>query len=34
MLKWGVACGVSATMSEGTDLAKRDDEERVLEMLG
>jgi 6-phosphofructokinase 2 len=34
MLKWGVACGVSATMSEGTDLAKKEDVERVLEMLG
>lgn len=34
MLKWGVACGVSATMSEGTDLAQMDDVERVLEMLG
>ncbi|MDB5012981.1 MAG: 6-phosphofructokinase isozyme 2 [Daejeonella sp.] len=34
MLKWGVACGVSATMSEGTDLARMDDVERVLEMLG
>ena len=24
MLKWGVACGVAATMSEGTDLARLD----------
>lgn len=33
MLKWGVACGVAATMSEGTDLAHKDNIEKVFTML-
>ena len=33
MLKWGVACGVAATMSEGTDLAHKENIEKVFTML-
>jgi 6-phosphofructokinase 2 len=33
MLKWGVACGVAATMSEGTGLAHKDDIDKVLKTL-
>jgi 6-phosphofructokinase 2 len=30
MLKWGVACGAAATMSEGTDLAHKENIESIL----
>jgi 6-phosphofructokinase 2 len=33
MLKWGVACGVAATMSEGTGLAHKDDIDKVFKIL-
>lgn len=33
MLKWGVACGVAATMTEGTGLAHKDDIDKVLKIL-
>ncbi len=33
MLKWGVACGVAATMSEGTDLAKIENIENIFNLL-
>ena len=33
ILKWGVACGVAATLSEGTQLAQRDNIGKVLKML-
>ncbi len=33
MLKWGIACGVAATMSEGTDLAHKENIEKVFTML-
>ena len=33
MLRWGVACGVSATMSEGSDLAHKNNIENVLKTL-
>jgi 6-phosphofructokinase 2 len=33
MLKWGVACGVAATMAEGTDLARLDSINDVLDRL-
>ena len=30
MLRWGVACGVAATLSEGSDLAKKHNIETIL----
>lgn len=33
MLKWGVACGVAATMSEGTGLANKENIDQVFTML-
>lgn len=33
MLKWGVACGVAATMCEGTGLAQKTDIDNILQML-
>lgn len=33
MLKWGVACGVAATMSEGTGLANKENIDKVFAML-
>jgi 6-phosphofructokinase 2 len=33
ILKWGVACGVSTTMSEGTNLASKSNIDNVLKML-
>jgi len=34
ILKWGVACGVATTMSEGTSLASKSNLAKVLEMIG
>lgn len=33
ILRWGVACGVSATLSEGSDLAHKENIEKILKML-
>lgn len=33
MLRWGVACGVSATLSEGSDLAHKIDIEKILKLV-
>ncbi|PNW28691.1 1-phosphofructokinase family hexose kinase [Formosa algae] len=33
MLRWGVACGVAATLSEGSDLAHKDNIEKVLDQI-
>jgi len=33
MLRWGVACGVAATLSEGSDLAHKHNIEKVLEKI-
>ncbi|MCL7763110.1 1-phosphofructokinase family hexose kinase [Polaribacter sp. Z014] len=33
ILRWGVACGVSATLSEGSDLAHKENIEKVLKLL-
>ena len=33
MLKWGVACGVAATMNEGTDLAQKENIDKIFKML-
>ena len=33
MLKWGVACGVATTMSEGTDLATKENIDQVLGLM-
>lgn len=33
MLRWGVACGVSATLSEGSDLAHKADIDEVLKLI-
>ncbi|WP_143814475.1 hypothetical protein [Maribacter arcticus] len=33
MLKWGVACGVAATMNEGTDLAQKGNIDIIFKML-
>ena len=33
MLRWGVACGVSATLSEGSDLAHKENIEKILKLL-
>jgi 6-phosphofructokinase 2 len=34
ILKWGVACGVATTMSEGTNLATKENVNKVLSMIG
>lgn len=33
MLRWGVACGVAATLSEGSDLASKNNIEKILEKI-
>ncbi|WP_405604251.1 1-phosphofructokinase family hexose kinase [Polaribacter sp. Asnod1-A03] len=33
MLRWGVACGVSATLSEGSDLAHKENIDKVLKLV-
>ena len=33
ILRWGVACGVSATLSEGSDLAHKENIEKIVKML-
>ncbi|WP_373940873.1 PfkB family carbohydrate kinase [Polaribacter sejongensis] len=33
MLRWGVARGVSATLSEGSDLAHKENIEKILKLL-
>ncbi|MDG2435558.1 MAG: 1-phosphofructokinase family hexose kinase [Polaribacter sp.] len=33
MLRWGVACGVSATLSEGSDLAHKENIEKILKLV-
>lgn len=33
MLRWGVACGVSATLSEGSDLAHKENIDKILKLV-